>query len=124
MCLDLESFLIRMFSGDGRYQVLNRNDGVTNADYYDRSTYQETFEEIFEQLRAEELFAQRIPEIENSDLFKLSPFKALNTDQEAVIEDLLEGLFQDLAANRDSTAVVEGGRGRARPLSPSISSSC
>lgn len=31
VCLDLESFLIRMFSGDGRYEVLNRNDGVTNA---------------------------------------------------------------------------------------------
>ncbi|MGV8845280.1 DNA/RNA helicase domain-containing protein [Tessaracoccus sp.] len=116
VCLDLESFLIRMFSGDGRYQVLNRNDGVTNAGYYDRATYQETFKGIFEQLRAEGLFAQRIPETENSDLFKLSPFKALNTDQEAVIEDLLEGLFEDLEANRQSTAVVEGGPGTGKTI--------
>src|SRR4051794_2063199 len=32
VCLDLESFLIRLFAGDGRYEVLNRNDGITNAD--------------------------------------------------------------------------------------------
>lgn len=116
VCLDLESFLIRMFSGDGRYQVLNRNDGVTNADYYERERYQGAFKEIFEHLRAEGLFAKRIPEIENSDLFKLSPFKALNVDQEVVIEDLLEGMFEDLAANVETTAVVEGGPGTGKTI--------
>ncbi len=116
VCLDLESFLIRMFSGDGRFQVLNRNDGVTNADYYERHRYQTTFKEIFERLRSDGLFAKRIPEIENSDLFKLSPFKALNEDQEAVIEDLVDGLFTDLAADRQSTAVVEGGPGTGKTI--------
>ena len=116
VCLDLESFLIRMFSGDGQYQVLNRNDGVTDADYYERARYQAKFTEIFERLRAEGLFAKRIPEIENSDLFKLSPFKALNTDQAAVIEDLVKGLFQDLEVDRRSTAVVEGGPGTGKTI--------
>lgn len=84
-CLDLESFLIRMFSGDGEYQVLNHNAGITDAEYYDRALYQRTFDEVFEQLRAnEQLFTRSIPEIVNSDLFKLSPFKALNHDQAAV----------------------------------------
>lgn len=36
VCLDLESYLIRMLAGDGTYRVLNRNDGITEADYYDR----------------------------------------------------------------------------------------
>ena len=35
-CLDLESFLIRWFSGDGKYQVENANAGLTNSDYYER----------------------------------------------------------------------------------------
>lgn len=116
VCLDLESFLIRMFSGDGRYEVLNRNDGVTNADYFNRQDYQHKFREIFDELRSQGLFAKRIPEIENSDLFKLSPFKALNIDQEAVIEDLLEGLFQDLEIGAGSTAVVEGGPGTGKTI--------
>jgi hypothetical protein len=30
-CLDLESHLIRWFAGDGRYTVLNGNEGITDA---------------------------------------------------------------------------------------------
>ena len=115
-CLDLESHLIRWFSGDGRLKVLNRNDGVTDANYFQRETYREQFELIFEKLRAQGLFAKRIPEIVNSDLFKLSPFKALNRDQETVIEDILEGLFHDLETGTSSTAVVEGGPGTGKTI--------
>ncbi|WP_082097520.1 DNA/RNA helicase domain-containing protein [Demequina silvatica] len=116
VCLDLESFLIRMFSGDGRFQVLNRNDGVTNAEYFDRPAYQDAFAEIFEQLRASGLFEKRIPEIVNSDLFKLSPFKALNKDQEIVVEDIVHGLLADRASGVASTAVVEGGPGTGKTI--------
>lgn len=115
-CLDLESFLIRVFSGDGHFQVLNRNDGVTNADYFDRVKYQATFTEIFEELRASGLFEKSLPEIENSDLFKLSPFKALNKDQEVVVEDLVQGLLSDRAAGITSTAIVEGGPGTGKTI--------
>lgn len=115
-CLDLESFLIRMFSGDGQLKVLNRNDGITDANYFQRGTYREQFESIFEQLREQGLFAKRIPEIINNDLFKLSPFKALNSDQEAVIEDILDGLFRDIDAATDSTAVIQGGPGTGKTI--------
>ena len=71
---------------------------------------------MFDQLRAEGALRQRIDEIENSDLFKLSPFKALNKDQEVVIEDILEGLFADLDSDADSTVVVEGGPGTGKTI--------
>ncbi|WP_342025402.1 DNA/RNA helicase domain-containing protein [Arthrobacter citreus] len=108
-CLDLESFLIRMFSGEGRLAVLNHNAGITDADYYDRGSYKKTFDEVFEKLRTQEhLFQRTLPEIINSDLFKLSPFKALNHDQALAVEDILEGLFEDLENNRSNTVVVQG----------------
>src|SRR5690554_4550546 len=44
--LDLESFLIKMFSGDGKYSVLNGNHGVTDADYFQREHYQARFEQF------------------------------------------------------------------------------
>ena len=78
VCLDLESTLIRLLAGDGQFEVINRNDGITNADYYDRGKYNTVFREIFERLREEGVFTRSIEEIENSDLFKLSPFKALS----------------------------------------------
>lgn len=116
-CLDLESHLIRWFSGDGRFEVLNGNDGLTDANYYDREVYRQTFRDVFEQLRDEGLFTRSIPEIENSDLFKLSPFKALTTDQAAAVEDIVEGLLDDLRhPDRRSTLVVQGNPGTGKTI--------
>lgn len=116
VCLDLESFLIRLLSGEGRFAVLNRNDGITDADYYNRDEYQETFREIFDQLRGEGLFQRTIPEIENSELFKLSPFKALTPDQAIAVEDILEGLTTDLERGVDNTIVIEGAPGTGKTI--------
>src|SRR5699024_888193 len=72
-----------------------------------------TFEDVFEALHAEGLFTRSIPEIENSDLFKPSPFKALNTDQAAAAAAILEGLREDLEVDRTRQSVVPGGPGTA-----------
>ncbi|WP_260405832.1 DNA/RNA helicase domain-containing protein [Microbacterium sp. G2-8] len=115
-CLDLESQLIRYFSGDGQRQVKNRNDGVTDADYFDRHRYQPSFDAIFDALRAEDMFTKSRHEIENSDLFKLSPFKALTVEQRAAVEGILDGLFDDLAAGRDSMSVIQGAAGTGKTI--------
>lgn len=114
VCLDLESYLIRMLAGDGVYRVLNRNDGITDAEYYDRETYRATFRAVFDELKKQGLFTRTIPEIENSDLFKLSPFKALTQDQAIAVEDILEGLIDDLQADTSSTIVIQGDPGTGK----------
>ena len=116
-CLDLESRLIRLLAGDGKYQVLNRNDGIaTEADYFDRSRYQAKFDDIFDELRSSGLFTRGRAAIENSDLFKLSPFKALTEEQAGAIENTLEGLFDDLGANRSGTTVLQGEPGTGKTV--------
>ncbi|PPF23650.1 AAA family ATPase [Rathayibacter rathayi] len=116
-CLDLESFLLRMFSGEGRLKVLNHNAGITDADYFDRDSYRRTFDEVFEVLRTQEhLFQRTLPEIINSDLFKLSPFKALNHDQAIAVEDILEGLFADIESGERSTVVMQGDPGTGKTV--------
>jgi len=115
-CLDLESRLIELFSGDGRYTVLNRNIGITNADYYDRVAYTAQFEEVFEQLRADGLFRRSVTEIENDDLFKLSPFKALTRDQEVAVEGVLDALVEDLGAGRPSMTAIQGEPGTGKTI--------
>jgi DUF2075 family protein len=116
VCLDLESYLIRMLAGDGSYRVLNRNDGITEADYYDRGQYRESFREVFDQLKRDGVFTRTIPEIENSDLFKLSPFKALTQDQAIAVEDIVEGLFEDLKSGEKSTIVIQGEPGTGKTV--------
>jgi len=116
VCLDLESHLIRLLAGDGSYQVLNRNDGITEADYFERASYRAGFKDVFEKLRKDGIFSRSIPEIENSDLFKLSPFKALTTDQSAAVEDILEGLFADLESEEPSTIAIQGEPGTGKTV--------
>lgn len=115
-CLDLESFLIRLFAGDGQYDVMNGNEGITDADYYRRSEYRKVFHDVFDELRKNRLFTQSISEIENSDLFKLSPFKALSEDQLTAVYDIVEGLFDDLDRGHASTIVVQGSPGTGKTI--------
>lgn len=116
VCLDLESYLIRLFAGDGRYQVLNRNEGVTDADYYERPQYHENFQQIFEALRLRGAFSRPVREIENTDLFKLSPFKALTSDQAIAIDDILSGLFDDIESGLPSKIVIQGDPGTGKTV--------
>lgn len=115
-CLDLESHLIRLLAGDGTYRVLNRNDGITDSNYYDRERYRESFQQVFEQLLDEGIFSRSIPEIENSDLFKLSPYKALTADQAVAVENIVEGLFDDLERNIGELLIVQGEPGTGKTV--------
>jgi len=98
VCLDLESYLIKMLAGDDSNRVLNRNNGITDTKYYQCEMYRDGFPFIFEQLKADGLFSRTIPEIENSNLFKLSPFKALTGDQANSVDEIVRGLLANLQA--------------------------
>ena len=111
--LDLEAFLIQYLGGEGRYALLNRNKGIIDAEYFDRSTYRELFREIFEQLRDRGTFERSLPEIENQDLFKLSPFKALTPDQAVAVEDIIRSFFR---GSDTGPIVVQGDPGTGKTV--------
>lgn len=115
-CLDLESHLIRWLAGDGHFTVLNGNEGIIDARYFERDQYRESFRDIFEQLRSDGIFQRSIPEIENSDLFKLSPFKVLTREQAIAVEQIVESLLADLAAGTRSSSVVQGSPGTGKTI--------
>jgi DUF2075 family protein len=112
VCLDLESHLIRYFHGDGKYKVLNKNSGITDADYFNRDQYRKQFESIYEKLLEEGLFTKTIPEIVNSNLFKYSPFKALTSDQQLAVDQILRNLFE----SDGQTIVVKGEPGTGKTI--------
>lgn len=115
-CLDLESYLINLLAGDERYEVLNANAGQIDRNYYRRDAYRESFPEIFDALREEGLFTRSLPEIENRDLFKLSPFKTLTPDQALSVEDIVRGIFGALEGGERSIAVVQGEPGTGKTV--------
>jgi DUF2075 family protein/predicted GIY-YIG superfamily endonuclease len=115
-CLDLESHLIKLFAADEKYKVLNGNAGITDSDYFQRDKYRETFSEIFNALVNDGVLTRTVPDIVNSDLFKYSPFKALNTDQAIAIEGILEVLANQVEAGVSSKTVVEGEPGTGKTI--------
>ncbi|KAJ4286930.1 hypothetical protein N0V90_012810 [Kalmusia sp. IMI 367209] len=116
VCLDLESYLIRMMAGDGANQVLNRNNGITDAQYYQRDAYRAGFRAVFDRLRSDGVFTRSIPEIENSSLFKLSPYKALTEDQAHSVEEILTRFFIDLSTSGRSAIVIQGDPGTGKTV--------
>ena len=116
VCLDLESYLIKMLAGDGANRVLNRNNGITEANYYQREVYRDKFRNVVERLKDDGIFTRTIPEIETSDLFKLSPFKALTEDQANSVEEIVNGFLIDLERGAESTMVIQGDPGTGTTL--------
>ncbi|MFK4790783.1 DNA/RNA helicase domain-containing protein [Microbacterium sp. ZW T5_56] len=115
-CYDLESLLIQWFYSDGGYTVINANDGHRNEEYPGRADFQPRFREIFDDLRRRGLFQHSLREIENSDFFKLSPFKSLVPDQERAIVEILKALFDDIKAKKHKTLVVAGQPGTGKTV--------
>ncbi|MEY4944251.1 MAG: hypothetical protein RL384_195 [Actinomycetota bacterium] len=115
-CLDLESHLIRYFAADGKLRVLNGNFGIQDSDYFDRDEYRKGFEEVFKTLVDQGLLTRSIPEIVNSNLFKFSPFKSLNSDQALAVSALLDRLLDNYRDHKNSQLVIQGDPGTGKTI--------
>ncbi|CAN9184640.1 unnamed protein product [Alternaria alternata] len=63
-----------------------------------------------------EVTRKNIPEIENSSLFKLSPYKALTEDQADSVEEILTRFFVDLLTGGRSKIVIQGDPGTGKTV--------
>ena len=116
VCLDLESHLIQYFAADEKYEVQNLNQGLTNADYFNRDEYRKSFNELFDELHRDGVLTRSIPELENSDLFKFSPFKALNPEQAVAVDTIVNLLLSDLENEDEASIVVQGEPGTGKTI--------
>lgn len=115
-CLDLESHLIRYFAADEKFKVLNGNGGISDADYYERDRYRADFKVLFDDLLQKGLLTRSVPELVNSNLFKYSPFKALNADQSAALSGILDSLLGNLNRRTDTEFVIQGDPGTGKTI--------
>ena len=92
---EFENRLIELFCADEKYQVTNANNGYAQFDYFERPQYRQKFRNLWTKLRKENYAIHPIEELENTDLFKFSPFKTLTPDQYETIETIYKRLEQE-----------------------------
>lgn len=114
--LDLEAYLIKHMSADNRFQLQNGNDGLQNHNYFNRNIYEKRFEDIWNQLREKKIANRTAHDIENSDLFKYSPYNALSSDQYLTVTGIIHELAQAYKKGKGLHSLVCGGPGTGKTI--------
>lgn len=110
--LDIEANLIKYMSGDNLYTLLNGNLGLANHNYYQKPEYWNIFNSIWNKLIAAGITKHSIEHINNSDLFKYSPYKSLSKEQQEGLYAILNSLLN----GTNKSIVVEGGAGTGKTI--------
>ena len=100
--------MIKYIAADDKYTITNKNIGLVDSDYYERLRYQDKINIIWNKLKGLELAQKDLIEIENSDLFKYSPYKALSDDQLEVTILIKEDLYQRQMNNLNGIYFING----------------
>lgn len=112
VALDIESNLIKYISGDGKYKLQNGNAGLATHNYFQKDEYFRMFTFIWQELKKENLTLRDLEAIDNSDLFKYSPYKTLTADQYRSIREIINVL---LTKSYEST-VIDGSAGTGKTI--------
>jgi DUF2075 family protein/predicted GIY-YIG superfamily endonuclease len=111
--LDIESNLIKYISGDGQFKLINGNIGLANHNYYQKKElYWDIFRSVWDKLRSEGIAKHSIEYIDNSDLFKYSPYKSLTNEQKYGLLAIANSLLSDSIRS----TIVEGGAGTGKTI--------
>lgn len=111
--LDVEANLIRYINADGHYNLKNANLGIADHRYFQqKEIYWELFSDIWNELRSLGIARHSLAHIDNSDLFKYSPYKSLSTEQVAG----LKLIFQCLLDENTDVSLIQGGAGTGKSI--------
>lgn len=111
--LDIESNLIRYIAADGHYVLQNGNLGIADHQYYQqKEVYQTLFRDIWSELRSMKIARHSLEHINNSDVFKYSPYKSLSKEQVRGLKIILNCLLDENA----KVSLIEGGAGTGKSI--------
>ncbi|MHC8950388.1 DNA/RNA helicase domain-containing protein [Sphingobacterium hungaricum] len=111
--LDIESNLIKYLSADGYYKLQNGNLGIANHQFYQKKeVYWDLFRDIWSELRGLGIAKHSLEHIDNSDLFKYSPYKSLSPEQIDGLKTILKCLLDENAF----VSLIEGGAGTGKSI--------
>ncbi|MDD8049192.1 MAG: DUF2075 domain-containing protein [Thomasclavelia sp.] len=115
--LDIESLLIQYFGADNKYKLQNGNSGQSQShDYYQRQKYINEVPKIWKLLADKQLVISKLAQLENSDLFKYSPYKSLTPDQYTTANDIINDIAKCAKNNERRSFIVNGSAGTGKTI--------
>ena len=120
---DYEHRLIMLMAADGKYKLTNKNEGRYDRNYFSKEEYAQMFENLWNELRKNNLVNKTIKELEESEIFKYSPYKELNSEQEQALEEnlnIIKSRYSEteksLSENNKAPIVVKGMSGTGKTI--------
>ena len=116
--LDYEQRLIKYCSADGRFRrIINKNKGQQAMhDYYQREMYRGHFRCLWKALIDNNLAKNSLEIIENDNIFKFSPYNALNGEQNEVSVSILNDIVDTFESERGGVSFVNGCAGTGKTV--------
>lgn len=109
---DYEAKLIQYMAADQIFTIRNKNAGMADKDYYRKKEYDDDFHKLWRRLQNKKLVKHSIEELEESNLFKYSPYKELTDDQRAAVEEIIQLLEKE----EEQILVVRGMPGSGKTI--------
>jgi hypothetical protein len=130
---DIETRLIEYIFADNQYEVINKKTNQSSHEYYMKKDINNAlFRSLWQRLRDDGIAKSSLFDLENSEVFKYSPFKQFSIQQVDIVNEVVSLISNDTdekiisydgeAVNRkklsddESSVIIKGGAGTGKTL--------
>lgn len=116
--LDFEQKLIKYCQSDGKFEkILNKNTGQSAMhEYYNRDNYYEEFKKLWNKLVSMGMANHKIDVLENSNIFKYSPYTYLTESQNEVSYHIINDIYEKINNKLSGYSLVNGCAGTGKTV--------
>lgn len=116
---NIESNLINYFIAENRYKLQNVSQTIEyqTHNYHQKEYYnEEIFNQIWEKLLEEKMVTNKIEDLKNKDIFKLSPYTALSEKQLDIKNKILTFCKANIQQNNHYVFLITGDAGTGKSV--------
>lgn len=116
---NLETNLINFFLGDQKYLIdnISQTSQKYTHNYFQKEYFDKyVFYDIWNQLLKREFVNKSIIEIENSDIFKVSPYKSLTEEQIDIQESIVDFCRENINKEGHHVLIIRGDAGTGKSV--------
>lgn len=85
--------------------LTNGNAGIVDHNYFYKEAYSDDFKDIWKILQEKGIAHKTLIDIENSNFFKYSPYKTLNSEQQNATYEILK-MIQEVNNNVSNKSLI------------------